>query len=142
MKKIIFSLLFMATGLCLTAQASKVYCQLLGRGQLFSTKVTVTIDFGQESGWFKDQRLVDEKGDPITFNSMVDAMNYMGTLGWEFEQAYVITTNGQNVYHWLLSKYIGEEENGAEGIITKQQVKDAQKLEKAAKQEALEKTDL
>lgn len=43
---------------------------------------------------------------------MVDAMNFMGTLGWEFEQAYVVTVGGgtssQNVYHWLLSKYVGE----------------------------------
>lgn len=40
---------------------------------------------------------------------MVDAMNYMGALGWEFQQAYVITVPGgfggnQNVYHWLLRK--------------------------------------
>ena len=40
-------------------------------------------------------------------------MNYMGTLGWEFEQAYVVTlgsgAGASNVYHWLLSKYVGEE---------------------------------
>ncbi len=35
---------------------------------------------------------------------MVDAMNYMGKRGWEFEQAYVVTIGNQNVYHWLLSK--------------------------------------
>ena len=127
----------MAAGL-FSAKASKVYCQLLGRGQLFSTKVMVQVDFGQESGWFKDHRLVDENGKPITFNSMVDAMNYMATLGWEFEQAYVITTNGQNVYHWLLSKYIGEEESSGDGIVTKQQIKDAQKAEKAIKGDNLD----
>ena len=27
----------------------------------------------------------DENGDVLKFNSMVDAMNYMGALGWEFE---------------------------------------------------------
>lgn len=35
---------------------------------------------------------------------MVDAMNYMGALGWEFQQAYVVTTGQQNVYHWLMRK--------------------------------------
>ena len=38
------------------------------------------------------------------FNSMVDAMNYMGALGWNFEQAYAVTIGQQNVYHWLLRK--------------------------------------
>lgn len=39
-----------------------------------------------------------------TFNSMVDGMNYMGQNGWEFVQAYVVTTGSQNVYRWLLKK--------------------------------------
>lgn len=43
--------------------------------------------------------MVDETGKNIVFNSMVDAMNFMGKLGWEFEQAYVVTMGGQNVYH-------------------------------------------
>ena len=38
------------------------------------------------------------------FNSMVDAMNWMGSMGWEFVQAYVVTVGNQNVYHWLLKK--------------------------------------
>lgn len=37
-----------------------------------------------------------------TFTSMIDGMNYMGALGWEFVQAYTITTNNQNVYHYIL----------------------------------------
>jgi len=39
---------------------------------------------------------------------MVDAMNFMGTLGWEFVQAYVVTESNQNVYHWLLKMEIKE----------------------------------
>lgn len=38
------------------------------------------------------------------FNSMIDGMNYMGKLGWEFVQAYTVTVGEQNVYHWLLKK--------------------------------------
>ena len=40
------------------------------------------------------------------FNSMVDGMNYMGKDGWEFVQAYIVTSNNQNVYRWLLKKRI------------------------------------
>jgi len=84
-------------------QKSYVYCELLGRGKLLSSKVTVDIDFGQPvSFWAPDRRYKDENGKPVAFNSMVDAMNFMGSLGWEFVQAYVVTESNQNVYHWLL----------------------------------------
>lgn len=84
-------------------QKSYVYCELLGKGKLLSSKVTVDIDFGQSvSFWAPDRRYRDENGKPVAFNSMVDAMNFMGSLGWEFVQAYVVTESNQNVYHWLL----------------------------------------
>jgi hypothetical protein len=46
----------------------------------------------------------------IKFNSMIDAMNFMGTQGWEFVQAYVMTDNNQNVRHWLLKKEISQQQ--------------------------------
>ena len=98
--------------IALNAQ-SKVYCEILGKQQFLSKTVKVQIDFGQQTNLFADNRLVYEKGNVIEFNSMVDAMNYMGTMGWEFEQAYVVTaalgSTTLIVYHWLLSKYVGEE---------------------------------
>jgi len=86
-----------------------IYCELLGRAKLLSTKVNVDIDFGQSvSFWAPDRRYKDENGKPVNFNSMVDAMNFMGTLGWEFVQAYIVTESNQNVYHWLLKMQIKE----------------------------------
>ena len=61
----------------------------------------------QKSGksFFKDNRMIDEQtGKVQTFNSMVDALNYMGNDGWEFVQAYIVTVGQSNVYHWLLKK--------------------------------------
>ena len=91
-----------------------MYCELVGQQKFLSSKVTVQVDFGQQTTLFSDNRLVDENGDVVVFNSMVDAMNYMGGLGWEFEQAYVVTmgsgASSSNVYHWLLSKYVGDEQ--------------------------------
>lgn len=80
------------------------YCQIVGTQKMLSNKVTVNVDFGQIQKLLSDQRLRDENGNVIVFNSMVDAMNWMGARGWEFVQAYVITTGNQNVYHWLLKK--------------------------------------
>ena len=90
-------------------QKKFVYCEIMGREKFLSSKVTVDIDFGQSvSFWAPDRRYKDENGKAVTFNSMVDAMNFMGSLGWEFVQAYVVTTNNQNVYHWLLKMEIKE----------------------------------
>jgi len=120
MKKFFLLLVVMLACNFATAQ-QKVYCELLGHGKLFSTKVTVTVDFGQNQ--WQNNKLVDENGKNIVFNSMVDAMNFMGKLGWEFEQAYVVTAGSgataQNVYHWLLSKYITEDEAINDGLTTK-----------------------
>lgn len=87
-----------------------VYCELVGTTNFAQTKVTVEIDFGQARKVFeRNQRLLDEKGKPIKFNSMIDAMNYMGRMGWEFVQAYVATEGKSNVYHWILKKKLKEE---------------------------------
>ena len=81
------------------------YCELLGTANLMQTKVTVEMDFGQETKWTTDTRYKDPNtGKPKKFNSMVDAMNFMGEQGWEFVQAYVVTSGSQNVYRWLLKK--------------------------------------
>lgn len=82
-----------------------VYCELVGSQKLLSTKVNVSVDYGQERSFFQDMRMKDEEtGKAQSFNSMVDALNYMGNFGWEFVQAYIVTTGQINVYHWLLKK--------------------------------------
>lgn len=80
------------------------YCQLVGTAKLFSTQVTINIDYGQTKNIWRDNRLKDETGKIQTFNSMIDALNYMGNQGWELVQAYAITVSGQNVYHYLLKR--------------------------------------
>lgn len=113
------------------SRRSKVYCELLGTQKMLSQKVNVQVDFGQNP--YTNSNLVDENGKKITFNSMIDAMNYMGNSGWEFESAYVIThgsgTSAQNVYHWLLSKYVSNDENISDGFTTKHQFKDMQRTQ-------------
>jgi hypothetical protein len=80
-----------------------IYCELVGESKWMSRKIQVEIDFGQ--GLYRDQRIRDEEtGKVKKFMSMIDAMNYMGDRGWEFIQAYAITYNNQNVYHYILKR--------------------------------------
>lgn len=129
MKKTILLMLALVALVAVFAQnpPRKVYCQIVGTQKFLSNKCTVEVDYGQEKDmWaWKGQSLVDENGEKLVFNSMVDAMNFMGELGWEFQDAYVITVGQQHVYHWLLAKYISEESIN-EGLTTKQEYKEKQ----------------
>jgi len=85
-----------------------VYAEIVGTSKFLSKKVTVEIDYGQATSFWESNRMKNQDGSNKEFNSMVDAMNYMGSLGWDFEQAYVVTIGQQNVYHWLMRKEYAE----------------------------------
>jgi hypothetical protein len=83
------------------------YVEIVGTSRVLSTKLTVEIDFGQENKLFssdKDTRIKDANGKNMIFNSMIDALNFMTTNGYEFVQAYAVIVSNQNVYHYLLKK--------------------------------------
>lgn len=83
-----------------------VYCEIIGEGKFLSNKVTIYVDFGQftKFGGERANILDPMTGKPIAFNSMIDAMNYMGKDRWEFVQAFVVSTSNGFVYHYLLKK--------------------------------------
>jgi hypothetical protein len=123
MKRVILSAIAILFALCVNAQ-ERVFCEIV---EVKSSKksVKVTIDFGQKRAKNeKHQSLVDEKGNNIKFNSKIDALNYMHSLGWEFLQAYteVGGSDGDthSQIHWLLYKDVQSEENPFEGITTKE----------------------
>lgn len=82
------------------------YCQIVGTGRILSHKVTIEIDYGQHRSFFGPQHIVRDENEEIKkFNSMIDALNYMGGQGWEFVQAYIISTGAsQLTYHYLLRR--------------------------------------
>lgn len=106
MKKLIITAALTLLSVCALAQTKDTffYAEIVGTSNLAGTKVTIEIDFGQATRYMEDTRLRNEDGTVKKFNSMVDAMNWMGTMGWEFQQAYVVTNGNINVYHWLLKK--------------------------------------
>lgn len=81
------------------------YIQIVGTEKLLSSKVTIEIDFGQESSiWTnKDRQIKNKDGKLTEFNSMIDALNFFSS-GYDFVNAYAITVSNQNVYHYLLKK--------------------------------------
>ena len=51
----------------------------------------------------KQFSILDKEGKKVEFNSMIDALNFMTTNGYVFEQAYTVTIGQSNVYHFLMS---------------------------------------
>lgn len=129
MKRLLLSAFTLLAVFNLSAQ-SKVFCEIVEQSK-YNKKVKIIIDFGQEREKSKNkQTIVDESGNPIQFNSKIDALNYMSTLGWEFVQAYTITrgSNGDisSEIHWILSKESSDKEDTYKGIVTKEAYDKAQ----------------
>lgn len=83
------------------------YCMLLATQKFMSTKVTISIDYGEAFSPWKDARERDSTtGKIAVYNSVIDALNYMNGKGWKFVNAYVITLGSQNVYHYLMRRDI------------------------------------
>lgn len=87
----------------------------------------IVFDFGNNpvySAWGglkSKQKLVDDKGEEIPFNSMVDAGNYMSSKGWNFLQAYTSVYGSQAIVHWIFYKEATSPEEAVKGIVTKEQ---------------------
>ena len=82
------------------------YIQIVGTAKLLSNKVNIQIDFGQQDKLWKssDTFIKDEKGKFLELNSMIDALNFFSKNGYEFIDAYAITVQNQNVYHYIMRK--------------------------------------
>lgn len=107
MKKIVFVILLLSSLNTYAQDTTKVeqYCQVTAQGRLFSNKVTIDVDFGEERSIWKDHRLKDEEGKIKKFNTTVDALNYLGKLGWKLVNAYPVTnTNGTTFYQYLFKR--------------------------------------
>lgn len=120
MKKILLFVILITTTTLFAQETKEVYCHVSpGMGtSWFGNDCTISVDFGQAKKITQPQIVVDEMGEPIVFNSIIDALNWMSSLGWRFKQAFTITDplSKDNIYHYLLAKEIQEGEAIAAGI--------------------------
>lgn len=109
------------------AQTQRYFCEIKGIEKDLSSGLKIVFDFGNNpiySAWGglkSKQKLVDENGEEIPFNSMVDAGNYMSSKGWSFQQAYSSVYSGQVIVHWIFYKDAEMPEDAVKGIMTKEQ---------------------
>lgn len=101
----------MAMVLSVNAQETQeTYCMIVGTQKFMSSKCTFTIDYGQETRFMDGatkMKLVDENGETIKFNSLMDACNYLASMGWCLVNAYAMVDNKQgSCYHYVFKKVI------------------------------------
>jgi len=90
------------------------YIELVGQQKLMSFDVLVFVDYGQKVQMFggKAQTIRDDSkgtfangtGMNKDFKSMIDALNFFNSRGWEYVNQYVVTSTSSNVYHILLKR--------------------------------------
>ena len=95
MRKFLTLLALVLVGFTVNAQSvngvplkdiDQTYVQIVGTSNMMGNKVKIQIDFGQENKYWstKDTRMLDDDGNDIKFNSMIDALNFMNKAGYEF----------------------------------------------------------
>jgi hypothetical protein len=116
MKKLLTIGIFLISTLITNAQtdSSKIeqYCQIIATPKLLSNKVTIDIDFGEEKSFWKDTRFKTETGKIRKFNTIIDALNYMGKDGWKFVNAYPVRLGETEIYHFAFRKQFPRSEVG------------------------------
>jgi len=81
----------------------EIYCELTGvSAGILRNKMKVEVNYGERKELLRDP----VSGKKITFNSMVDALNHMGSEGWSFVNAYVMTGKLPHVHHYLMKKTV------------------------------------
>ena len=81
------------------------FCELRVTARLLNpTKVKVYVVYGQK--WsMKRQNIMTEDKKVVSFNSSVDALNFMDKNGWEYvEQTVTTSSEGETTYKYLMRR--------------------------------------
>ena len=81
------------------------YIQIVGTQKLLKMyEVIINVNYGQV-GKFKDAKksiVYDANGKPMTFNGMMDVVNFFSNYGYKLELAYPVSNGQSNVYHYIM----------------------------------------
>lgn len=83
------------------------YIEVVGTSKILKLhQVLIYIDYGQiskvaeqKNGW-----VLGEDGKRMSFNGMMGAINFLSGNGWEYLDAYTVTSGNSNVYHYIMRK--------------------------------------
>lgn len=121
--------LSLALVLCIGVKAQErekrpVYCNVMGYSFFGFGKVKVQLDMGdyKYSSSRSYDSIYEENGKKKKFNTMMEVLNFMGERGWKVIGTYYITEGKSHVIHYLMEKWITDEEQRKEGLILKEDI--------------------
>lgn len=82
------------------------YIQIFSSAKPFSSVITIQADFGQKRNYMSTEStsLLNSEGQPIEFNSMIEAINLFSQFGYEYLDAYSVNINSRDVVYFVLRK--------------------------------------
>lgn len=72
----------------------------------FTNRVSITVDFGQRTSGIgiRNQVIKNGRGEKVEFNSIIEALNFFDKLGYEFLQAYTVSSGSTDTVYYLMRK--------------------------------------
>lgn len=85
------------------ASRTEEYCQVKARGK-WNGRVVVSIDYGQQQKPLSENLFRDPAGQPVEFNSAIDALNWLNAQGWELASTFVLVDDGDSAAYYVLRR--------------------------------------
>lgn len=85
----------------------EVFCDLISKKKFLGTEETIMINYGtRDSLWIDEKIYTLISKDIKKYNSIIDALNYMGNEGWKTINTYSTSQNSHTIEHYILKKEI------------------------------------
>ena len=107
MKKIcsVFFIFLSAQSFAQDKRKVEQYCEVTASSKLFSNRVTIDVDYGEERSFWKDNRLKYDDGKLKKINWVIDALNFLGKINWSLVNTYPIYNgSSSSLYHYIFKK--------------------------------------
>ena len=86
-------------------QKIEIFCDLMSSKKFLGTEEMLTINYGDRDSLWLDKSMYNKISKQIKkYNSIIDALNYMGSEGWETLRSYSTSHNSYTVEHYVLKK--------------------------------------
>ncbi len=85
----------------------EVFCDLISKKKFLGTEEIIMINYGNRDGLWIDKKIYTLMSKDIKkYNSILDALNYMGNEGWKTINTYSSSQDSYTIEHYVLKKEI------------------------------------
>ena len=85
----------------------EVFCDLISKKKFLGTEETIMINYGNRDSLWIDKKIYTLMSKDLKkYNSIIDALNYMGSEGWKTINTYSSSQNSYTIEHYILKKEI------------------------------------